>query len=155
MPLQLAQTSRGHLDRRLKPLRTRRSLELPNQGWIRAIRNALGLTAQQLAARLGVKQPTVTAIEQSELAGTISLNTLEKAARAMGCRVVYALVPERSLESTVRERALEVARKRLAKVNHTMSLEDQAVESAELKRQTAQLADYLMGHELSRIWREE
>jgi hypothetical protein len=148
-------TSRNHLDGRLKSLGRLRAFDSPSKGWLRAIRNALGITAEQLATRMGIKQPTVSGIERSEADGTISLNTLEKAAQAMGCRLVYALVPEHGLEATVRSRALEVAKRRLARVNHTMGLEDQAVESRVLKRKIGELADYLVEHELSRIWNED
>ena len=85
------------------------------------------MTAEQLAKRLGVKQPSVTALEQSEGKGTIELATLRRVAAALDCTVVYALVPNRPLEAMVRERARHFARRRLDPVEHTMLLEDQSV----------------------------
>jgi predicted DNA-binding mobile mystery protein A len=155
MSSSIPKSAREHLDTRLTSLRSMQVLDSPSRGWLKAIRNALGMTAEQLAGRLGVRQSTVSGIEQSESSGTISLKTLERAAQAMGCRLVYALVPEVALETTVRRRALEVARRRLAGVNQTIGLEDQALESGALKRQTEQLADYLVEHELSKIWSED
>jgi predicted DNA-binding mobile mystery protein A len=85
------------------------------------------MTAQQLGKRLGVKQPTIVALEQSEVKGTIELATLRRVAEALDCTLVYALVPRRPLEDTVRERARAFLRKRRASVEHSMLLEDQGV----------------------------
>jgi predicted DNA-binding mobile mystery protein A len=85
------------------------------------------MTTMQLAKRLGVSQPSVTALEQSEAKGTIELATLRRVAAALDCTVVYALVPNQPLEATVRERARQFAKRRLAPVEHTMLLEDQSV----------------------------
>jgi predicted DNA-binding mobile mystery protein A len=99
----------------------------PVRGWIKAIREALGMTAAQLAKRLGVTQPSVVALEQSEAKGTIELATLRRVAEALDCTVVYALVPNEPLEQTVRDRARRFARRRLEPIEHSMSLEDQKV----------------------------
>src|ERR1700685_1484374 len=80
----------------------------PVRGWIKAIREALGMSSVQLAKRLGMKQPSLTEIEQSELQGTLQLTTLRRVAAAMDCTLVYALVPNKSLETTVREQARKV-----------------------------------------------
>ena len=95
----------------------------PVKGWIRAIREALGMTAEQLANRLGVKQPTLHELEQSEVKGSIELATLRRVAAALDCTLVYALVPRHSLEEMVRA----FSRRRLAPVEHSMLLEDQQV----------------------------
>jgi predicted DNA-binding mobile mystery protein A len=65
----------------------------PPRGWIRAIREALGMSGAQLAARLGVTPPRVTVLERDEVAGAVSLKTLRQAAEALDCVLVYALVP--------------------------------------------------------------
>jgi predicted DNA-binding mobile mystery protein A len=59
------------------------------------------MTMAQLARRLDVSQPRIVAIERAEVSGAISLATLERAAEALGCSLVYALVPRASLEKTV------------------------------------------------------
>ena len=110
----------------------------PVRGWIRAIREALGMTAEQLAKRLGVKQPSVVALEQSEAKGTIELATLWRAAEALDCTLVYALVPNKPLEQTLRERARLFARRRSEPIEHSMALEDQALEDQALEDQKVQ-----------------
>jgi predicted DNA-binding mobile mystery protein A len=74
----LAAQSRSHLDERFKALGPVTRYSSPVRGWIKAVREALGMTTAQLAKRLGMKQPSVVAIEQSEAKGTIELSTLRR-----------------------------------------------------------------------------
>ena len=83
--------------------------EIPEGGWIREIRAALGMSGRQLAARMGLSQSAVSQLEQSELDGRVQLETLGRAAAALDCDLVYALVPRTSLEETVRTRARVLA----------------------------------------------
>jgi predicted DNA-binding mobile mystery protein A len=124
----LAAQSRSHLDKRFKALRPIARYSPPVRGWIKAVREALGMTTAQLAKRLGVKQPSVVAIEQSEAKGTVELATLRRVAEALDCTVVYALVPNKPLETAVRDRARAFVRRRRGPVEHSMLLEDQKVE---------------------------
>jgi len=125
----LATQSRSHLDERFRELGPAKRYVSPARGWIKAIREALGMTTAQLAKRLRMKQPSVVAIEQSEAKGTIELATLRRVAEALDCTLVYALVPNNSLEVIVRERARAFARRRLEPVEHSMLLEDQTVKA--------------------------
>ena len=132
--------SRESLDARFSALRPTADLRPPVRGWIKAIREALGMSAAQLARRMKIKQPSVVAIEQSEIKGTIQLATLRRAAAALNCTLVYALIPNDSLETTVREQARRVARRRLRSVEHSMSLEDQSVPAREFESRIDALA---------------
>lgn len=119
------QRARQRIDERLSALDSNR-LQHPPKGWIRAIRDALGMSRPQLASRLGVRRPqTVETIEKSEANGTIQLSTLRRAAEALDCQLVYALVPKTSLEHAVRSRARQIATKDLQRVAQTMKLEAQ------------------------------
>ena len=103
-----------------------RGLARPPKGWIRAIREALGMSAAALAGQLGVTAGAVTRLEQSEAADRIQLDTLRRAADALGCDLVYLLVPRRPLTAVVRERASRLAHAQIAAVERNMRLEDQA-----------------------------
>ena len=127
----LAAQARSHLDGRFKEFGPIQRYSPPVRGWIKALREALGMTTAQLAGRLGVKQPSVVAMEQSEVKGSIELATLRRVAEALDCSLVYALVPNRPLETTIRDRASVFARSRLGPVEHSMLLEDQAVKAAD------------------------
>jgi predicted DNA-binding mobile mystery protein A len=123
----IATQSRQNLEVRFSDMRPPTRFTPPVRGWIKAIREALGMSSAQLAKRLKIKQPTIAAMEQSEMKGTIQLATLRRIAEAMNCTLVYALVPKDPLETIVRERARKVARRRLQSVEHSMLLEDQSV----------------------------
>jgi|SRR5579872_628209 len=145
----LAAQSRAHLDERLKNFRPVSRFTPPVKGWIRAIRSALGMTTEQLAHRLGVKQPTLHKLEQSEAEGSIELATLRRVAAALDCTLVYALVPNQSLDETVRARARKFTRNRLAPVEHSMLLEDQKVDR---KTEEARIDDVLRETRPSKFW---
>lgn len=85
------------------------------------------MSTAQLAKRLGIRQPSLVALEQSEAKGTIELATLRRVAEALDCTIVYALVPNKPLETMLRDRARAFARRRRAPVEHSMLLEDQKV----------------------------
>ena len=124
-----AAKARKNLDARLSEGRgLRQKLARPNQGWIRAIRQALGMTAEQLGRRMGVTQATLSGLEASEINGSIRLATLRKAAEAMNCSLVYALVPNTSLEEIVQDQARKVAAEQLKPVEHSMLLENQSLQ---------------------------
>jgi predicted DNA-binding mobile mystery protein A len=116
-----------HLDQRFLALRALAETSRPPKGWVRAIRDALGMTTAQLARRLGVSQPRIVELEKSELSGGVTLHTLQRAAEALGCRLVYALIPEKPLAETVRASAELTAQRQLSSVQHTMRLENQSV----------------------------
>ena len=119
--------ARAALDKRLMSLRPIDKFAVPPKGWVRAIRDALGMSGAQLAARLGVKAPSVVALEQSETADTIRLETLRKAALALDCQLVYALVPNKPLADMVAERAQAKALGVIGGVSHSMTIENQQV----------------------------
>lgn len=109
------------------------------------------MSAEQLGKRLGISKQAVGSLERNEVRKTVSLDSLEKAARGLGCRVAYAIVPEPSLEALLDQRAQAVARRKLARVAHSMALEAQGP-SAELDQlQLDELANELkekLGREL-------
>ncbi len=146
--------ARKSLDRQLAPLRET-PLIMPPRGWIKAIREALGMTTRQLAARMGVARSRVTAIETAEVRGSTTIKTLREAAEAMHCTFVYAIVPKTMLHDIVRDQATAKADAELARHHHTMRLENQAMAAADLATERTRLiADKLAGS-LRRLWDDE
>src|SRR5687768_17132946 len=94
-------TSRRAIDRKFANLGRVSGLTAPAAGWIAVIRRALGMTTAQLARRLSIAQPVVVRMEQSEAKGRIQLDTLRRAADALNCELVYALVPRMPLDEYV------------------------------------------------------
>lgn len=126
----------------------------PPSGWIKAVREGLGMAATHLAARLGVATSTVTRLETSEGDDTISLGTLRRAAEALGCELHYALVPKQRLSDTLENRALALARRQMAAISHTMALEAQATSRETVEAQTRTLAEDLLKGSRRALWKE-
>lgn len=148
-------TAAQQLDRRFDAMRPAiGQMARPSRGWVRALRDALGMTSAQLGKRMGVSQPRITELEKAELHGNITLKSLERAAEALGCRVVYALVPMQPLTQTLDERAQTVARKQLASVDQTMRLEAQGVDDGERHRQAIQHLTSELLRRPARLWDE-
>ena len=82
---------------------------VPPIGWIRPIREALGMSQYELGQRMGVSQPRVAQLERAEASGSIQLSTMRNAAAALGCSLWYVLVPDEPLELMVQRQALHVA----------------------------------------------
>lgn len=144
--------ARLRLDRRLAALGPHSRFAVPPKGWIRAIRDALGMSAAGLAQRLGVTPQSVADLERSEAQGTVQLNSLRRAAEALDCTVVYALVPNSSLEGTFMRRARAIASRQLDRIGHSMDLEDQGLSAAEREAQIdAYIAEHLSDRDL---WRQ-
>jgi len=135
----------------------------PRDGWIAALREAVDMTVQQLATRLGVAPSTVVRLEQRERDDTISLGTLRRAADALDCDLVYAVVPRRAtaaepadslLDTLIEARAREVAAAEISGIAHTMALEDQTVSYAELQAQVAERA-VALAETPRRLWEQD
>lgn len=139
------------LDQKMVPWRALDS-DRPHRGWLRAVRDALGLTTRDLAARLGTTSAAVTAFEQREVEDAITLASLRRVAAAMDCRLVYALVPEVPLEDMVRTQAAKRADEAMARVGHTMDLEAQGVPDRVLQEQRQALIDQLIRNGPKGLW---
>ncbi len=133
-----------------------RSSELPSRppsGWIKAIREALGMPAAYLAKRLGIVPSSVSRLETSEADDTITLGSLRRAAEALGCELQYALVPKQTLEQTLATQADKVAHEHIKTVAHTMALEAQATSSDATDTQASELAASLLNGSRRELWR--
>jgi predicted DNA-binding mobile mystery protein A len=146
------QRARLRIDERVLTLKPEDRFKPPPKGWVRAMRDALAMTGVQFAKRLRIRPQSVEALEKSEANGSIQLKTLRRAAEALDCKLVYALVPNTSLETVVRERARKIAMRDLGRVAHTMKLEAQGTEDDKLEeRIEAYIRDVLKERDL---WNE-
>ncbi len=143
---------RQRLDQRFTSMKPESRYRPPPKGWVRAIRDALGMSGAQLGRRIGVKAQSVADIEKSEASGTVQLNTLRRVAEALDCVVVYALIPKSSLEDMVQRRARELACSEFIRIAHTMDLEAQGLSREERKEQ---IETYIRDHLRERdLWGE-
>ncbi len=116
------------LDRALEPFLSAQHSTRPQKGWLHAIREATGVPLRQISQRLHKSAPLINYLEKSEADYRITLGNLRDAADALGCELVYALVPrDGTLHDLAEERARTNATENVRAVEHSMALEDQAV----------------------------
>ncbi len=143
---------REQLDASLRRMSPLLEVRTPPKGWVRAIRDALGMTGKQLASRLGIAQQAVARIEKGEQAGSVTIGTLRRIAEGLDCVLVYGFVPRTSLEEAVERQARRVATQRLAQASQTMSLENQALSKRENEQTLSNLIDELILSQPSDLW---
>jgi len=98
--------ARKKLDEEMKPFRQAGRVKESTSELLRAIRYVLGIPVAEIATKMGVKDGAVFERENNEAAGTITMRTLERQAEAMGCKLVYGIVPKggKTLEKLAEER---------------------------------------------------
>jgi predicted DNA-binding mobile mystery protein A len=122
------------LDAKIQKLRLSGNQIAPSNGWIKAIRTALGIPRRSIAKKLGISEPTLLGIEEREVEGTISMKTLRETAEALDLVLVYGFVPkDKSLRAYIRKKAHAAAKKIVLRTASTMELEDQAISDKRIK----------------------
>jgi len=130
-------------------------LEIPAEGWIRTVRKALGMSGAQLAKRMGGSRAQVSHFEKREVAGNVTIRTLERAAEALGCKFVYAIVPEATAADIISKRARERAQQIVSRANQHMALEAQSLSREQIDSETAILHQELMRDMPADLWNDE
>lgn len=142
------------LDEAVSGLKPLKAVAVPPKGWVRAIRDAMGMSARQLAKRMGVQQQRIVRIEQDEKQGRVTLKTMQSVAEALDCEFVYGFVPKESLEHAIRNQARRVAAKRMSRSNQMMRLEAQELKPDEKKQVLDELADEIFNEMPRNLWDE-
>ena len=124
-----------------------RDTQPPKQGWISAVRQALGMTAKQLAERVGLSQPRIAKMELNE--NNLKISTMKKIAEGLDCDFVYGFVPKSSLQETINRQARKKAEAILSNVNTNMALEDQLADDPHI---LTDMADEMIVKNIKRIW---
>jgi predicted DNA-binding mobile mystery protein A len=143
---------REQLDQTLKRFKVLQAMDMPQRGWLRAIRDALGMNGRQFALRMGVSPARVSKLESDEITGAVTLKTMRKAAEALDCTLVYTLVPRVSLEDTVKKQISLYAQQRLARISHTMALEDQELSTGGKKKALQAMKEELLFNIPKSLW---
>lgn len=127
-------------------------MPLPAKGWVRAIRDGLGMSRRQLAERLGLLTSRIQILEQDETTGAVTIKTLRRTAEAMDCVFVYAIVPRTSLDDTLQKQAKYKAKQHLQNISHSMSLEEQTLENKANQSMLDQLAEQIIKKSKHQLW---
>ena len=117
------------LDKKTSSLSDVRNIVPKGASWINTVREAIGMTALQLAKRLGVTQPRIAKMEMNE--ENLKLCTMKKVAEAMDCDFVYYFKPKTTFQDIVQNQARKKAEEILLGVNLNMALENQDIQTKE------------------------
>jgi len=88
---------RRRLDEEMKYYRLAGREKNPTGGLLRAVREALRIPLKEMEEISGIGRSSVWEMEEREETGAIELRSLERLAEAMGCKVVYGVVPRDGL----------------------------------------------------------
>lgn len=137
------QNIKNEIEQKILPWRSPAQQETPKDGWLKSIRISLGMTSRQLAAKMGLDHAGLVRLEEREVKGTASLDSISKAAKAMNCRLVYAIIPEekyQTLEAIIEEQN----RQKAVAVDPADQLQQQRmVTQQKVKNIVSQLKDQL------------
>ncbi|MNL20937.1 helix-turn-helix protein [compost metagenome] len=151
-----ARLRRNQLDRFFSEHKSALLGKTPKYGWVKEIRQALGMTMQDLGARLGVIKQRIERIEKDEVSGKLTLQTLQESAEALNCEFVYFFVPKgEGLQKSLEEQARKTARDIVRSTEHTMQLEAQDTSRQSQQQLLENIALELLNKEDRRIWRSK
>lgn len=143
----------SHLEQKLSELEASKNISVPPSGWLRMVRQSLGMTLQQVAEKLGVTKQSVREMEARELTETITLKRLREAAEAMEMNLVYGFVPkDGSVENLIERKARELATEIIERASVTMRLEDQENAPERIQRAIEERADELKRRLPKMLW---
>ena len=126
---------------------------VPPIGWIKAIRNGIGMSMEQLGKKLSITKQGVMDIEKREKEGAITIKSMQEIAKAMDMKLVYGFVPnEGDLEQMIETRAIEMAKKIVERTSNTMKLEDQANSKERIEKAIKERASEIINNTPKILW---
>jgi predicted DNA-binding mobile mystery protein A len=129
-------------------------LKTPPEGWLRTVRNALGMSGAELAKKMGVTRARVAQAEHAELTGGITLKSMQATAQAMGCRFVYAIIPSSGhIEDIITAQARKKAMAIVGTASQHMALENQKLPDGKIAQEVERLTREIAQEMPPDLWR--
>ena len=126
---------------------------VPPIGWIKAIRNSIGMSMEQLGKKLSITKQGVMDIEKREKEGAITIKSMQEIAKAIDMQFVYGFVPDAgSLDQMIEMRALEIAKTIVQRTSTTMKLEDQANSKERIEKAIKERAAEIINKTPKILW---
>lgn len=114
------------LSQKMQAFEKVRRVKVSEKGWVHTVRKTLGMSLEQLGKKLSLTRASVGAIERREADGSITLNSLREAAKALDMELIYGFVPiDGTLENHIDRKAGRLASKIVHRTSQSMQLEDQ------------------------------
>jgi len=145
-------TATRQLSQYLNSIQSFKAIQLPTKGWVRALRDGLGMSRRQLADRLDLSTSRIQRLEEDEVTGAVTVKSLRRTAEAMDCVFVYAMIPRDSLEATIKKQANKKAIQYLQDSSHSMKLEDQAISNKASKEMLETITNQIISKSTRTLW---
>jgi predicted DNA-binding mobile mystery protein A len=134
------------LNSKLAKVSPLKQISKPDKGWLFTIRQALGISLEQVASKAKLSKQAIQNLEKREQLGTISMNKLAATAGALNMQMVYFLIPkDESLNDLIEKKAQLLATEIVMRTSQTMKLEDQENDKKRItkaiKEQTKKIVD--------------
>ncbi|WP_338410755.1 mobile mystery protein A [uncultured Flavobacterium sp.] len=140
-------------DKKLVLFQSLKTVVMPPKGWVNTMRTALKMSLRQLGNRMNFSAQNIKQIEEREVNGTISINSLREVANAMDMQLVYGFVSKHeSLEQMIEKRAKELATEIVMRTNNTMTLEDQQNSTERIGKAIAQKTNEIKSEMPKYLW---
>lgn len=141
------------LDKKIASYASLQQVAIPPTGWIKAIRNALGMSMRQIGKKLSITKQSVLEIEKRETDGSITLKLLKEVAGAMDMQLVYGFVPnDGSLNALIDRKAKDLAKQIVMRTSNTMKLEDQENSAQRLENAIRERANAIKNEMPKILW---
>jgi predicted DNA-binding mobile mystery protein A len=141
------------INEKLAQLTVLQHVIVPPIGWIKAIRNGIGMSMEQLGKKLSITKQGVMDIEKREKEGAITIKSMKEIAIAMDMQFVYGFYPNAgSLEQMIETRALQIASKIVERTSTTMKLEDQANSKERVEKAIKERASEIINKTPKILW---
>ena len=141
------------LDKKLRAYNVLHEKEIPDTGWIHAIRTTLGMSLRQMGKRLSITPQSMKETEQREKEGSITLRNLREAGKALGLQLVYGFIPQKgSLEKMIEEKAQAVAKEIVSRASHSMMLEGQENSKERIDEAIKERAEEIKNEMPGHLW---
>ena len=141
------------LDKKIELISKIDKLEIPSEGWVYAIRVAMGMSLRQLGNRVGITSQSMREIESREKSKTISLKKLQEVGRALDMKLVYGFIPKgKSIDDIIEKRAYEIAEKIVMRTSKTMELEAQENSNSRIKKAIKNRAEEIKREMPKYLW---
>ena len=129
--------------------------KIPPEGWLASIRKAIGMSGPQLAKRLHLTKAAVYQAERKELEGAISIKQLQKLAQSMNSQLVYAIIPNKTVNEIVFDQAKVKAESLVQQASIQMSLEQQSLSEEQIQEEIIRVAQEIASEMPSDLWDQD
>ena len=133
-----------------------KDLKQPQEGWIKSVRNALGMSAAQLGRRVDRTRANISAAERSEQEKRATIQSMKTLAEAMGCKFVYAIIPtDGDIKNVIEQQARKKAKALVNQASTHMALEKQSLSAEMVNDEIESLTCDLMENVNSDFWKDD